>query len=241
MQVNITIVSGSAADRDRLSIQIHSYFEDRRGMELLLGIYSDEEELLRDFRPGLVHILFIDTRMKGVGGVELARRLRVTDSRLMIVFISGSAKPALDAYQVHPFDFLIKPWSAQRLNTILDELLHTLKNSAPLIMLHIVRGHINLPVSHIVSAVSHGHNVMVHTVGGRTLRCLMSFREIDSILKKYPCFLLCNRGILVNMDHALFLDDGEIGMEDGSSFNLRVRKRRELVFRYSQYKNHRAV
>lgn len=241
MQVNIAIVNKTATDRDRLSIQIESYFENRRDIELSLYYFSDEKELLRVFRPGFFQIIFIDIMMEGAGGVELASRLRLTDTRLLIVFISGSPESAIDAYQVHPFDFLIKPWCTKRVYGLLGELLRTMKNNDPLVRLHILRGYINIPLSHIFSAVSHGHNVMVHTVGGKTLRCLMAFKEIDRILRAFPCFLLCNRGILVNMDHALFMDEGQIRMEDGSKYNLRVRKRKDLVFLYFQYKNHRAV
>ena len=47
--------------------------------------------------------------------------------------------------------------------------------------------------------------------------------------------MLVNRGVLINMDETLKLEDGAVYMKDGSAFPLRQRSRGELAKDYLHY------
>ncbi len=235
MHLNLAIVDDLLIDRDHLSNEINQYFSDRADVSFALDSYSGGEELLDHFESGSLQIVMLDICMDGMNGIELAKRLRAMDTKLLIIFLTTSREYAFDAFPIHPFDYIIKPYSRAKIRLVLDEALRTLMTKEPEITLRVAHGILNVSVSHIVSAVSAGHSVEVHTVGGQTLRCLMTFTDIRTNLEKYPCFMLCNRGIYINMDHALSLKKDEIIMDDGSRYTLRIKKRTELITRFSQY------
>ena len=61
--------------------------------------------------------------MEGTNGIETARILRRTDPDLLLVFVTSSPEYVWDAFPVHPFDYLLKPYREEKLFQLADELL----------------------------------------------------------------------------------------------------------------------
>ncbi|MBR0411805.1 MAG: response regulator transcription factor [Eubacterium sp.] len=235
MQLSIAVMDDLQCDRDHLLKEIEDYFLDKPEIEPDIRSYQSADEMLAAFKPGTIQLAMLDICMEGLNGIELARQLRLQDTGLLIVFLTTSRDYVFDAFPLHPFDYIVKPYSSEKLQSVLDEVCRTLFTGEPELILRVPHGTLKVLVKNVVSAVSSGHYVEVHTLSGQRLRCLMTFTELYNILKEYPCFMLCNRGILINMDHALSLKRDEISMTDGSSYSLRIRKRSELVTQFSQY------
>ena len=53
--------------------------------------------------------------MEGTNGIETARILRRTDPDLLLVFVTSSPEYVWDAFPVHPFDYLLKPYREEKL------------------------------------------------------------------------------------------------------------------------------
>jgi two-component system, LytTR family, response regulator len=60
--------------------------------------------------------LFLDVRMPGLDGLELARVLRRFERPPGIVFVSAFDDAAVDAFELAALDYLVKPVSRQRLD-----------------------------------------------------------------------------------------------------------------------------
>lgn len=54
-------------------------------------------------------LVFLDIEMNRMDGLETAEKLREMDQKLLIVYVTSHESYALRAYQVHPYDFLVKP------------------------------------------------------------------------------------------------------------------------------------
>ena len=68
--------------------------------------------------------------------------------------------------------------------------------------------------------------------------CSMKFSEAEEALMKDSRFLLCARGVIINMDcvSSLSRDKSSVIMSDGTYYALRVKSRNELVKTFTQYK-----
>jgi len=75
----------------------------------------------------------------------------------------------------------------------------------------------------------------------RELRVRMPFRELTDCLEKDGRFLTINRGVMVNMDQVLSMENTDCRMCGGRVYPLNFRKRAELRDRLTAYQfNQRA-
>ena len=67
--------------------------------------------LCRDIKEFNPQILFLDIELPGDNGVYAGKYIRETlhNDRMNIVFISHKTSYAMELFQIHPYDFLIKP------------------------------------------------------------------------------------------------------------------------------------
>ena len=235
MELNIAIVEDQEPDRERLRSGVQSWGAGRPGALGSLLCYPGGEAMLSAFDPGEVHLVFMDICMEGLDGIETARRLRALDPRLLIVFLTSSREFAFDAFPLHPFDYVVKPYRPQRLHEVLDEALRVLAAEDPAVTLRAGRMEYRVPLRQIATAVSQGHSVEVRLTDGRRLLCAMNFREAEILLGADHRFLVCNRGVMVNMDQASSLEEGVLVMKDGSRWPLRVRDRAKVIADFTQY------
>jgi DNA-binding LytR/AlgR family response regulator len=92
----------------------------RTGIQLLLEEYSDLKVVgsfnqaasaLAFLMLNPVDLIFLDVRMPGMNGLELARSI---GKNTMIVFVTAFSEYALDSYQVDAIDYLVKPIQPER-------------------------------------------------------------------------------------------------------------------------------
>ncbi|MBP2364723.1 LytR/AlgR family response regulator transcription factor [Pseudonocardia parietis] len=72
-----------------------------------------------------IDAVFLDIRMPGLDGLELARVLKNMAVQPAIVFVTAHDDRAVDAYDVGAIDYLLKPLRTERLSAALDRILST--------------------------------------------------------------------------------------------------------------------
>ncbi|WP_042478169.1 response regulator [Bacillus ndiopicus] len=85
------------------------------GVELV-GSFQQMNEALTFLRQHEVDIAFLDIEIAEDNGLELAHKLRSHNSDLDIVFTTSHADYAMQAYDVYPLDYMLKPVSKSRLS-----------------------------------------------------------------------------------------------------------------------------
>lgn len=229
----VAVVDDQSRERQMLIRELTAWFRGRG--ELVLSEYENGASMLREFRPGRFQIAFLDIRMEDMDGISLAKKLRESDSALLIVFLTSAREYAFDAFPVHPFDYLLKPCAPDALSRVLTDAVRLLSTEEPEITLRIARSPVNIPLSRILSASSQGHSVEVITSDGNSLRTVMTFADFSALLGGDERFLVCNRGLIINMDHVLTVEGEAFCMTDGSICPMRTKGKAELTARFAQY------
>jgi DNA-binding LytR/AlgR family response regulator len=80
--------------------------------------------------PTRVDVVFLDIKMPGLNGLELARVLGAIPDPPVIVFITAYEDRALDAYDIGATDYLQKPVSRERLTNTMRRIVRSRRNAA---------------------------------------------------------------------------------------------------------------
>lgn len=117
--LRIAICDDETAARDALRIQLEKI------------LIEDAEEIVYEFssgtnaaswlanHPGEIDLLFLDVEMKGLSGMETAKKIRTFDEQILIVFVTGYSEYVFDGYLVGAMDYLMKPVSEEKLRQLI--------------------------------------------------------------------------------------------------------------------------
>lgn len=121
--LRIAICDDETDARDALHIQLEQVMVEE--YEEIVYEFSSGTNAVSwlEKHPGEVDLLFLDVEMKGLNGMETAKKIRTFNDSLIIVFVTGYSDYVFDGYRVGALDYIIKPVSAQRLR----ELLHRVR------------------------------------------------------------------------------------------------------------------
>ena len=166
--------------------------------------------------------------MEGTNGIETARILRRTDPDLLLVFVTSSPEYVWDAFPVHPFDYLLKPYREEKLFQLADELRRVLFRAEPELEVRIARQQVHLPLRKIQYAMAQNHYVRIVSDDGEC-RAVSTFSQVEQLLRAQENFLVCNRGVILNMDKVLRLDCDCFEMLDGTCLPVRQKDKNTPV------------
>ncbi|MBQ7732567.1 MAG: response regulator transcription factor [Synergistaceae bacterium] len=237
MNLNIAVVDDTRLDAERLSRVVQRWLTENQHDPGNLTHYSSGGELLRNFEPDKFNLVFMDILMKDINGIDTARQIRVTDKRTLLVFTTTSREFAFDAFPLHPFDYVIKPYESEKLGQVMSEVINVLKAPEPSIDVRVSRSVYSVPLRSILSVSARDHYVELTLTDGRCVLCSMSFSKLEAMLQDDPRFLLCNRGVIINMDSvsSMTREKDVFIMKDGSRCALRVRGRAKILNDFTQY------
>jgi DNA-binding LytR/AlgR family response regulator len=179
--------------------------------------------------------LFLDVRMPGMDGVELARVIGRFAQPPAVVFVSAYETAAVDAFELGAVDYLVKPVSRRRLDEALARVAATRGVPPPpdeTVPVPTPRGGTRLlPRASIVYVQAYGDYVRIHSDEGRFL-----LREVLSDVEERWAqhgFIRVHRGYLANLRRAREVRPRENGtavlvLDDGSEVPIARRQVGEL-------------
>ena len=123
MALPIAIVEDQTPDAQRLEELLQQQLPEAECTWFACG----DDFLRAAAEPGLYAVVFLDICMAGTNGIETARRLRQADPEVLIVFVTSSPEYVWDAFPVHPFDYLLKPYQEEKFVHLAAELRRALR------------------------------------------------------------------------------------------------------------------
>ena len=169
---------------------------------------SAEEALVALGGGAAIDAVFLDVRMPGLGGLELARVLRRFDHPPAVVFVSAFDDAAVDAFELAAVDYLRKPVSRRRLDEAIERAVRRTpaEPAAPedeTLAVDALRGGGTrlLPRSSVLYLQAHGDYVRVASSEGRfLLRARLS--DLEERWAAHG-FVRVHRGFVVNLRRAV--------------------------------------
>jgi DNA-binding LytR/AlgR family response regulator len=156
-----------------------------------------------EFKPD---ILFLDIKMPGISGLEMARKLNELAKPPLIVFITAFQEHALEAFDTPAIGYITKPVTEENLANTLQKIDSLLVRYHPQQANHskkicvIDNGRI-LPLDKqdIILAYVSERDVYIRT-SQQQYTCNLTFKEVEAIISDEP-FLRIHRQYIVNLDY----------------------------------------
>ncbi len=198
----------SVCDDSPIFLQITTEFIHKwsreRNIPVMISTFENGDELLSHHREEPADIIFLDIIMPMFNGMEATKILRKTDRDAKIIFLTSSPEFALESYEVKAENYLLKPISYDRLQSVLDDCLTEFQNEPEHLILNTSYGYQKLYFHEIEYAEAQNKRVTFHLITGQTVESVAPFYFFEKQLSGHPAFFKCHRSYLVylpNVDH----------------------------------------
>lgn len=201
--------------------------------------YTSAEQLLLDYNKSYpFHILFLDVEMPIMNGLELAKHIRQhKDKQVIIVFISNYPRYMQDSFEVHPFHYLTKPVNEQEFQKVMSQIVQEFETST----IHKVVIHedkqeelVNINDLLYIEAQNGKKGQLSFVLSDKTLQSKGVLIDWEKELSPHH-FILCHRGILVNINHIHYIKERNVVLKNGIILPLSRRKEKELRMLFSKH------
>ncbi len=84
--------------------------------------FDDQDDLLEEAKANGCEIACLDIHMRGMNGVELAKRLKEINPKMNIIFVTGFSEYAGEAMKMHASGYIMKPVTKEKVEQELSDL-----------------------------------------------------------------------------------------------------------------------
>lgn len=199
MPLSIFLCDDDSVQIDTLSSYINSMRLDDTNI-----IYTTcGEELLNKISTVKPDIVFLDIKMEGLNGIETGIKLKEQFDDAVIVYITGYSDYALDAFRVRSFDYLIKPVTFSRFETLMRDILvrvseiKTYKEKHEILVINNKNSNIVIRYDDIICFEKSFRKIIVHTIGAP----YEFYGTLTALIEKLnmKTFIQCHQGYIVNI------------------------------------------
>ena len=195
--IRIAICDDEKHMSDHIRAMTSDFFR-KKNREIQLGTFTSGEELLN--YDGQIDILFLDIQMKGMDGMETARKLRADKFRGFLIFITVLKEMVFQSFEVQAYDYLVKPVEEKQFEKTIERLYTSMQNASEDSLLvqkgyevHIIRE------DEIVFCEIIDRKIYLNLTSGEVVDYYERIENLESKLDSH--FFRCHRSYLINLKH----------------------------------------
>lgn len=187
-------------------------FFGRRNREAAIRRFSCGRELLE--YDGQIDILFLDIQMKGMDGMETAKRLRAGKFRGFLIFITVLREMVFQSFEVQAYDYLVKPIEEARFEKTMERLLASMCSAGGSSLL-VQKGYESriIQKEDIVFCEIIDRKIYLNLASGEVVDYYERIENLETKLDSR--FFRCHRSFLINLGHLRGYKNGTAYMDNG--------------------------
>lgn len=234
--MRIAVCEDNELHQDMFSCLLN-YYATEKSIKFELESYKKGMNFLYDIEEGAYFdIVILDIYMEDILGIDIARKLRASEYKGSIIFLTASPDFALESYDVDADGYMLKPISYSKLKTVLDSVM---QQKAPCTYQICQRSSvISLFLHEIMYIESQNSKCIIHTVSGEKYTAYKTLNTIESELDNQR-FFRCHQSFLVNMDHVRQIDK-QFLLRNGETIPVRqrgIKPARDAFVKYTAQRN----
>lgn len=118
--MKIAVIDDEKPQADILYSICNAYFGGHK-QNVQIDCFPDGIAFFNSFKENTYKIAFVDIFMEKMNGIAVAEKLREKDRNILIVFVTTSPDFMMQAFSVHAFHYITKPYKAEQIYKVLDD------------------------------------------------------------------------------------------------------------------------
>lgn len=205
------------------------------GIHVENDIFFNGKELIGHIENQMPNydLIFLDIEMEYMNGMETACRIREKDKQVLIIFVTSHVNYAVEAYAVHPFQFIVKPIEKKKFVPIFLQAYEVIIAGNVYYEYKYNKDYYRILIKDIMYFESEKRIINIHLKDGSIRHY---YDKIDFIQKRLSetkvDFWRIHQSILVNTRYVVRKAFDHIELTDGRVLNISEGKRKELAIHY---------
>lgn len=217
MEIRTAVCDDAPGDREIVCSYLERWARER-GNVVTKSMFSSAESFLFQLEDNKAYdLLLLDIEMKGINGVELARKIREVNREVQIVFVSGYDDYISDGYDVEALNYILKPVDYEKFAAVLDKAADKIRKNERAIFFELNDGMVRVPMYEITYIEVRANYITVHTTKEElSVRTTLSKieKELDSR------FFRTSRSYIVNLRYVRRTSKKDVTLLDGTTVPL---------------------
>ncbi len=183
---------------------IISEYQKEKSEDIQCDVFHDGVSLLMSNKD--YDIIFLDIYMLGTDGIETAKRIRLNDKTVEIIYLTSYMGLTKEALSVHAFEYLEKPIKKSEIFFQLDEVIARLFNVRaneqtryPIMEFNLGKLKLRLPLDNIYYFEREDRRIKMVTKKGNFI-LYETIASIEKRLRQYD-FVLSHQSFLININN----------------------------------------
>ena len=109
-------------DDEPLALKMLQISIEKAKPDAQVTAFSKQKELIAEAESNGCDVAFLDIHMRGMTGVEVAKKLKEINSKMNIIFVTGFSEYKGDAMDMKASGYIMKPVTAEEVAAELDDL-----------------------------------------------------------------------------------------------------------------------
>ena len=233
--IHIAICDDEKYMSDHIKALVSDFFR-KKNREVCLRTFSSGEELLSG--GGQIDICFLDIQMKGMDGMETARRLRADKFQGFLIFITVLKEMVFSSFEVQAYDYLLKPVEEKQFEKTMERLFSSMRSAGEDSML-IQKGYEGRIVQkdEIIFCEIIDRKIYLNLASGEVLDYYEQIENLETKLGSH--FFRCHRSYLINLRHLKGYKNGVAYMDNGREVPVSRLRNKEFSGVVLQYMKNR--
>lgn len=232
--LKIAIVDDDVFYINEIKAHIQRY-QTEKGVNIHVTTFTSGFELISDYKP-IYDIVLLDIEMPHLNGMEVAKSIRKADPHAVIVFITQTAKYAINGYEVNAFDYMMKPIEYTQFSIKFRAAIDVIdKREDFSLMVPLEDGRRHVKAQEILYIEVKDHWLHIVTKDGE-LMMLGSLKEMEEKLSQSH-FVRCSKSFLINLQHVTRLRTDSVVIQGRYEINMSRAKRKAVQNRFVAYYN----
>ena len=198
-----------------------------------IDAYRNGQSFLDHWQAGKYDVVILDIFMGGMTGVDVAKKIRLTDPDVNLVFCSRSNEFAAESYQVNAQYYLVKPATPGSITNMLQRLNLDQIELKQTVTLPDGR---NLILRRILYTEYYNHVVTLYMKDSEPYRVRTSHAAIEELLSACGYIFSPSKGILVNFHEVSSFTEDSFTLSDGSIIPISRRKSKDVLAAYTRFR-----